>query len=139
MKLDASKVTGTSVVHAFVVCAVVANNEAEAMDKSKVYHPQQSDENNDSRFLQIHNTLTEDRMEFPSDDPHEWFDRWVDEDLFHPPVDEGEITKVYNKHVQGDLPTRPEQKWESFVQEELEEERSRPQREHEGAVMESSD
>jgi hypothetical protein len=139
MKLDISKIAGNVAVHAFVICAIVANNEAEATGGSKVYHPQRNKENNDSLFNRIHTTLTEDRMEFPCDDPQAWFNRWNNEDLVCSPVDEDTITKIYNKHVQGDLPTRPKQRWQSFVQGELAKECSRPQQEHETATMEPSD
>jgi hypothetical protein len=98
MELDLKRGTGRTVVNAFIICALVANDDSEkyGLDSEKVYHPQRSDDNNDKGFRRLEKAM---RHRFPT-------------------VTKSFLTKVYNKLSQGNPPTRQQSKWKEQVKRE---------------------
>lgn len=100
MELDLKRGTGRTEVNAFIICALVANNDSEkySSNSEKVYHPQRSADNNDKEFRRLEEAL---KSRFPT-------------------VTKSSLTKVYNKLSQGNPPTRQPSKWEGQVKRESE-------------------
>ena len=96
MKLDLRRGTGRGATNAFIICSLVANKEAEKHDSEKIYHPQRSSDSNDDSFERLQNALME---RFPK-------------------ITTSGLTKLYNKHSQGNPPTRHKSKWETAVKQE---------------------
>ncbi|TKX86470.1 hypothetical protein EXE43_08230 [Halorubrum sp. SS5] len=96
MKLDLRRGTGRTEVNAFMICALVANEDTKAYGSDKLYHPQRSDQNNDKEFQRLEEAL---------------------KDRFSA-ITESLLTKVYNKLGQGDPPTRHRSQWKGKVKRE---------------------
>lgn len=93
MKMDIPKATGRTQTNAFLVCVIVANEEARTFGGDKVYHPQRSAENNDKRFQKLADDLCRNFSEVTTES----------------------LTKIYNKYTQGSPPTRHPSEWKQVV------------------------
>jgi len=83
MKLDIRRGTYNTSVNAFIICALVSNEDAQDRGCDKLYHPQRPSEKNDREFQRLQNTLIRNYAR----------------------IDEAALTKLYNKHTQGKLST----------------------------------
>lgn len=96
MKLDLTKTGLTVPLYAFCICALVANTEAVARGKEKIYHPQRAAENNDRDFQRLEDSLRS----------------------AHPRITKKTLTSVYNKLGQGSPETRANSEWKPIVRQE---------------------
>lgn len=96
IKLNLRKGTGRRELNAFIICSLVANEDAERYGSEKLYHPQRSQEKNDGEFQRLEDALKE------------RFSR----------VTKSSLTKVYNILTQGDPPTKDENQVEVLVRRE---------------------
>lgn len=93
MELNLPK-TGVLVpLTAFVICALIVNNDAAAYSDDNKYHPQRAARNNDPHFLRLEESLIN----------------------AHPQITKKLMTSVYNKLGQADPEVRPRSQWGGFV------------------------
>lgn len=92
-QLDLRRGTGGTEVNGFLLCALVANEDAKRYDSEKLYHPQRSPDKNDDSFQKLEDAL---RDRFPR-------------------VTKSALTKVFNKLSQGSPPTRAPERWKRIV------------------------
>jgi hypothetical protein len=96
LELDLRRGTGRTERNAFIICSLIANGDAEQHGNDKLYHPQRAAKNNNDQFERLEKSLI---SRFPK-------------------VTKSSLTKVYNKHKQGSVPTRQPSKWEAKVKRE---------------------
>lgn len=96
LELDLRRGTGRAERNAFIICSLIANDDAEQYGNDKLYHPQRAAKNNNDQFERLEKSLI---SRFPK-------------------VTKSSLTKVYNKHKQGSVPTRQPSKWEAKVKRE---------------------
>lgn len=96
MKLDIPR-TGLSVAeNAFCICALIVNRDARQYGGGNVYHPQRKDENNDSAFLRLEQSLRQ----------------------AYPRITKSSLTSLYNKLSQGRLKLRDPRTWKPYFRHE---------------------
>lgn len=96
MSLDLRRTGWSVVMNAFVVCAIVANEEAKRYGEENLYHPQRSDERNDAAFLRLEQYLIE----------------------RYPRIAKATLTSVYNKLTQGTPRRRAPETWKPYFRHE---------------------
>lgn len=96
LELDLPQGTGRTEQNAFIICSLIANADAEQYGNDKLYHPQRAAKNNNDQFERLEKSLI---SRFPK-------------------VTKSSLTKIYNKHKQGNVPTRQPSKWKGKVRRE---------------------